>query len=206
MDYEFTIFGYYIYKKNLYMKLKFLILLLTLSTTLFGQKTKSNKFHWRDKIVAEPTGVWEFYNYEKELVQIYDFTNKNLIFHKTPPNSDTIMYKVILGIDTILTKLDRPPINIGGGAIWIKNLVSSMRYPAVARENNIQGKVYIAITINKDGVPINYSTKNVLGGGLEEEAIRVIKLLPYGWLPGIFNREKVTTEYIVPVTFALQFD
>ncbi|MDB4924375.1 energy transducer TonB [Mucilaginibacter sp.] len=82
-------------------------------------------------------------------------------------------------------------------------LVHSLRYPTTARLRGVQGKVVVAITINKDGVVSNYRVKNAVGYGCDEEALRVVKNIGGDWLPGILDGKPVTAEYLVPVSFRL---
>ncbi len=77
-------------------------------------------------------------------------------------------------------------------------------YPAAARDDGIQGTVYIQFIVASDG-----SLKDVkavsshLGGGLEEEAAKVIKAMP-AWIPGRQNGRPVTVQFTIPVKFMLQ--
>jgi periplasmic protein TonB len=81
-----------------------------------------------------------------------------------------------------------------------KNIV----YPAVARDNGIQGVVTVSFVVWSDGsirdVKILGAPK---GGGLDEEAMRVVKMMPR-WLPGKQNGRAVNVQYTLPVRFQLQ--
>lgn len=185
------------------MKKIVLFIFVILSVNAFAQTPgKVKKHQWRDKIRENPVGVWEFYDYAGNLEQTYDFTTHSLIFHAPDPGIDTINYRVIKGAEVILTKLDSPPVIIGGSSVYSSTMVN-FRYPAAARENNIQGKVTILITINEQGQATDYQVKKSLGYGIDEEAIKTLKKLPYGFAPGILNGQKVVTEYEVKVSLRL---
>src|SRR5476651_2696423 len=96
-------------------------------------------------------GVWDIYNYNQELETKYDFTTNKVVFHKSDNGKDTIKYAVITGKDTLYSHLDAPPMYGGGEAQIYGLMVSAIRYPAKATENNTTGKVIIAVTIDENG-------------------------------------------------------
>jgi len=148
-------------------------------------------------------GIWNIYNYNYELETKYDFTVNKIVFHKADNEKDTIKYAIITGKDTLYSHLDTPPMYGGGEAQISGLLVSAIRYPAKAKENNTMGKVIIAITIDENGHAVNYRIKKYVKNGLAEEALRVIRLMPDNWIPAYLNNKAVTAEYDIPVTFSL---
>lgn len=98
---------------------------------------------------------------------------------------------------------DEPPVFIGGKSWFYYYFWSSMRYPADARRNGIQGKVFISATITKDGKLINESVEEGPGFGLNEEALKVFDRIPDDWLPAKVKGEAVDIMILVPVTFRL---
>jgi TonB family protein len=80
---------------------------------------------------------------------------------------------------------------------------SGLRYPAKAREDNIQGKVIIAFIIDENGKVSNFSVKKGIGGGCDEEALKAIKNIDGDWLPALLNGKAVAVECQVPVSFTL---
>ncbi|MGH2644945.1 MAG: energy transducer TonB, partial [Chitinophagaceae bacterium] len=92
----------------------------------------------------------------------------------------------------------------GGNEALMNFLEEHIHYPAVARENGIQGTVILQFTVSTDGKLQNVTAVNTpLGGGLEEEAVRVTKEMP-SWIPGMQNGKKVRVQYTFPVRFLLQ--
>jgi TonB family protein len=150
--------------------------------------------------------IWTSYNYEREAQVIYDYTNKKLIDYKKSrwDNSKNDEYAVINGTDTTKMKLDRPPIDLDGDGKRIAIAIMKTRYPAEAKEKNIQGKVIIAFTVDTNGGISNYRIKKGIGGGCDEEALRVIKLVNGEWLPGMLNDKPVKVEFEMPFSFTLQ--
>ncbi len=84
-----------------------------------------------------------------------------------------------------------------------KYMQQNLRYPALARENGIEGRVYIQFVVNEDGSVGNAVIKRGIGGGCNEEAIRVVMSMPK-WKPGMQNGRPVKVYYTIPITFMLQ--
>ncbi len=90
----------------------------------------------------------------------------------------------------------------GGEAALIAYIQKNTKYPPIARDNNIEGTVYINFVVEKDGSVTNVSVVRGIGGGCDEEAMRVIKSLPK-FTPGKQNGRTVRVQYNVPVRFKL---
>ena len=90
----------------------------------------------------------------------------------------------------------------GGMAKFYQYLQRSIQYPEAARMNNIQGKVFLSFIIEKNGKLTDIKVDHYVGGGLDEEAIRVLKLSPK-WNPGIQNGLPVRVKYNLPINFSL---
>jgi TonB family protein len=90
----------------------------------------------------------------------------------------------------------------GGQKAFGKFLGSNIRYPESARENNIQGKVYIGFVVEKNGELSDLKIIKGIGGGCDEEALRVLKNSP-NWKPGMSEGKPVRTSYTFPVTFQI---
>lgn len=85
----------------------------------------------------------------------------------------------------------------------IAYLQKNLQYPAFARENNIEGRVTVQFVVNEDGSIGNAIIKRGIGGGCNEEAIRVVMSMPK-WKPGMQNGHPVKVYYTLPITFMLQ--
>ena len=86
----------------------------------------------------------------------------------------------------------------GGQQALFKYLSENVKYPVIAQENGIQGRVICQFVVNKDG--------SIVDGGdasLDKEAVRVIKSMPK-WKPGKQRGKAVRVKYTVPVSFRLQ--
>lgn len=101
-----------------------------------------------------------------------------------------------------LGTVETAPEYQGGQSALAKYLGSRLRYPAIARENKIQGKVYIGFVVEKNGSLTDFKIIKGIGGGCDEEAVRVLRSSPQ-WRPGISNGKPVRTSYTLPITFQL---
>lgn len=90
----------------------------------------------------------------------------------------------------------------GGMAAWSKFLQKNLRYPYMAQETGIQGKVYISFVVEKDGSITDVSLMKGIGGGCDEEAMRVIKKSPK-WSAGEQNNAKVRVRYSMPINYTI---
>ncbi len=81
-------------------------------------------------------------------------------------------------------------------------LATNLRYPAIARENGVEGMVVISFIIEKDGSISKPEIKRDIGAGCGQEALRVLKLMPE-WRPGMQRGRKVRVQYNLPVRFKL---
>ncbi|RYY34329.1 MAG: energy transducer TonB [Sphingobacteriaceae bacterium] len=103
----------------------------------------------------------------------------------------------------IFAAVENQPNFPGGMAAFYKYLGNNIRYPAVARENNVQGRVFVTFVVEKDGSLTDIKVMRGIGSGCDEEAIRVLKKSPK-WTPGIQNGRPVRVQYSVPIAFNLQ--
>lgn len=99
--------------------------------------------------------------------------------------------------------VEQQPLFPGGPAALMKYLSENTKYPVVAQENGVQGRVTVQFVVEKDG---SISDVHVLRGvdpSLDKEAVRVVKSMPR-WIPGKQNGITVRVYYRVPVLFRLQ--
>ena len=82
----------------------------------------------------------------------------------------------------------------------MKYLNNNLKYPQEAKEKNIQGAVIINFVVRKDGSISDINLLRGIGGGCDEEAIRVVKGMP-NWIPGKQYGKKVDVEFNLPIKF-----
>jgi protein TonB len=99
--------------------------------------------------------------------------------------------------------IQKPPSFPGGEAELLKYLAQNIKYPPLARENNIQGVVALTFVVNRDGSVSDVNVLKDIGGGCGKEAIRVVGEMPK-WLPGEANGNPVKVRFTLPVRFKLE--
>jgi len=91
----------------------------------------------------------------------------------------------------------------GGELALRKYIANSIKYPVIAQENGIQGKVYVTFVVDKDGGISGARVARGVDPSLDKEALRVVNALPK-WKPGKQRGKPVRVSYTVPINFVLQ--
>jgi protein TonB len=91
----------------------------------------------------------------------------------------------------------------GGELALRKWIANEIKYPVIAQENGIQGKVYVTFVVGKDGSVNNATVARGVDPSLDKEALRVVNALPK-WKPGKQRGKPVNVSYTVPINFVLQ--
>ncbi|MBR2234250.1 MAG: energy transducer TonB [Prevotella sp.] len=103
----------------------------------------------------------------------------------------------------IFEVVEQMPQFPGGDAALMQYLSSHIKYPVVAEENGIQGRVVCTFVVERNGSITDVRVVKSVDPSLDKEAVRVIKSMP-NWIPGKQNGSAVRVKYTVPVTFRLQ--
>lgn len=91
----------------------------------------------------------------------------------------------------------------GGEAKLMEYVLKNVKYPQIARESGIKGRVFVSFVVEPDGSVSNVKVLRGIGGGCDEEAMRVVKSMPK-WKPGKQRGKAVRVSYMLPVNFQLQ--
>ena len=83
-----------------------------------------------------------------------------------------------------------------------KFLRDKIQYPTLAQESGIHGTVFVQFVVSKTGKISNVKILRGIGGGCDEEAVRVVKEMP-NWIPGRQNGQAVPVMFQIPVKFQL---
>lgn len=149
---------------------------------------------------GNPTNEWQFY---KEDGSIDDLPNKDtqivneILDNLNKANSKDSVYN----LKTI--SVENHPHFFGGEQQLFTYLSENIKYPTVARENGIEGTIYIEFIISKQGFPEKIVLKRGIEGGCNEEGLRVIKQMPR-WIPSRLDGKPVRVKYTLPIKFKLQ--
>ena len=99
--------------------------------------------------------------------------------------------------------VEEMPAFPGGEQKLMEYVGKNIKYPQIARETGIQGRVFIGFVVEPDGSVSNVKLLRGIGGGCDEEAMRVVKSMPK-WKPGKQRGKAVRVSYQIPVFFKLQ--
>lgn len=103
----------------------------------------------------------------------------------------------------IFTVVESMPEFPGGMGELMKFLAQNIKYPPLAKESGIQGRVFINFVVEPNGTISNVKVLRGIGGGCDEEAVRVVESMPK-WKAGMQRGKAVRVSYNLPVKFTLQ--
>ena len=113
--------------------------------------------------------------------------------------SDTTMQEeYIFGIG----QAEESPEFTGGEVARVQFLMDNLRYPMEAKEKKLQGRVAVYFVVEKDGSLTNFEVVKSVHPVLDEEALRVVNLMPK-WKPGKVRGEAVRVQFQIPINFTL---
>ena len=119
---------------------------------------------------------------------------KEVIAQPEPPTEEeTKVFDVV----------EQMPSFPGGQAALMSYLSNNIKYPQIAMENGVQGRVVCTFVVERDGSITDIRVVRGVDPSLDKEAIRVLKSMPH-WIPGKQNGSAVRVKFTVPVTFKLQ--
>lgn len=140
-------------------------------------------------------------NVEVASVEINTEDDKNKVVAISAPvtsapieeEEDNVVFQVV----------EKMPSFPGGDAALFKFLGDNVKYPVIAQENGVQGRVICQFVVNRDGSIVDVEVVRSVDASLDKEAIRVIKSMPK-WSPGQQRGKPVRVKYTLPVNFKLQ--
>ena len=118
---------------------------------------------------------------------------KEVVVDEKPKEEETKVFDVV----------EQMPQFPGGPNALFEYLSKNIKYPVVAEENGIQGRVIVTFVVERDGSITDVKVPKSVDPSLDKEAMRVVKSMPH-WIPGKQNGSAVRVKYTVPVTFRLQ--
>jgi protein TonB len=129
----------------------------------------------------------------------------------TQPNSNLTETEVVV-VDKPTEQVIAPPVEVAPIFIVVEEqpflngmyefLSQNIKYPEEAKELGIQGKVFVTFVVEKDGSIADVKVLRGIGGGCDEEAVRVVRSMPK-WNPGKQRGEAVRVQFNLPVKFTL---
>ena len=108
-----------------------------------------------------------------------------------------------IGEEEIFQVVENQPEFPGGMSELYVFLQKNVKYPPIAKESGIQGRVFVNFVVERNGSISNVKVLRGIGGGCDEEAIRVVKSMPK-WKPGKQRGKAVRVSFNLPIKFTLQ--
>jgi protein TonB len=103
----------------------------------------------------------------------------------------------------VFTIVEQMPEFPGGEKALNDFISKNLKYPQMAIENGVQGKVWMGFIVGKDGTVSNIEVVRGIGGGCDQEALRVLKLMPK-WNPGKQSGRPVIVKFRIPINFTIK--
>jgi periplasmic protein TonB len=105
--------------------------------------------------------------------------------------------------DEVFLVVEQQPQFPGGMQALAEFLQKEVRYPEIARKAGVEGKVFVQFVVGNDGEIRDVQVVRGIGGGCDEEAIRLVNAMP-NWIPGKQNGRAVSVRFSMPITFKLR--
>lgn len=106
-------------------------------------------------------------------------------------------------VEKVFDVVEQMPSFPGGPSALMEWLSNNVKYPVVAQENGVQGRVVVSFVVERDGTITDVKVVRGVDPSLDKEASRVVRAMPR-WIPGKQNGSAVRVKYNVPVAFRLQ--
>ena len=106
-------------------------------------------------------------------------------------------------VEKVFEVVEQMPSFPGGQSALMEWLSNNVKYPVVAQENGVQGRVVVSFVVERDGSITDVKVVRGVDPSLDREASRVVRAMPR-WIPGKQNGSAVRVKYNVPVAFRLQ--
>jgi len=146
---------------------------------------------------------------EEIVLGVFEEPEEGDVFAPPPPESWIDESNAVEGEidddDGIVMLPETEPVFPGGIDAMIEFVQKNLKYPQLALENNITGKVYVSFVVETDGSISNPRILRDIGGGCGKEAVRVVKMMPK-WTPGKQDGKPVRVQFNLPVAFNIMED
>lgn len=146
------------------------------------------------------SGIWEF-SRNTEVHQKFDFSTGTFLLDEP----SKFVKKIVLLDDQNKPgkEIEAKNFYLGGDPKMLVIVNKCMKYPGKAQENDAKGEVILSATLTKEGKIINEKAESKLGSGLEEESLRVLKLIPSTWVPVMVDGRPVDVKLYFRFNFTL---
>lgn len=146
-----------------------------------------------------PTTVLEIVDDKEDIVEV-EMEDQEV---REDTKVEIVQREEVVEEEQIFTIVEEMPSFPGGEAELFKYLGKNIKYPQMATDAGIAGVVYVTFVVDKDGKIRDVKILRGIGGGCDEEAMRVVKSMP-SWKPGKQRGKAVTVQYNLPIRFTLR--
>jgi protein TonB len=151
--------------------------------------------------MGKKSGIWTYYNSEGVVREKMDETTGKLTFYN--PDADTVTTIIRVNGNTERVKLDWPVEYAEGESAMWKTIQTNIEYPEIAREEGISGEILISFFVGTDGIAREHAVLKGVAPILDEEALRVVKLLSDKWQPAKYKGEPVEALHVMSIRFTI---
>jgi TonB family protein len=174
-------------------KLRFLALVPVASVLFFAFSCE------KEDMNPKPTSLADF----PEIIEVpLTVEDIQVVPYVEPNENNRALADPVLDADEIFDVVEQQPNPAGGMSGWNSYLSQNLQYPQKARELGIEGTVIVVFEIHKDGSIHQVEILRGIGGGADEEAVRVVQNAPK-WEPGRQRGRAVKTRMRLPIRFKM---
>lgn len=168
-----------------------------------GRTTRTTRWDSGTLEGSRRVGIWHYYRYSADglrlLAQTYDHSAGQLLFARSDGEAYEAELRPGQWVSTVLTQ---SPWFIGGHDA-LAPFAGTVRYPAAALRERVEGKVTVSFVVDTLGRVASHRVVRGLGSGCDEEALRVARTIPGTWTPGRLGTRAVAVVYYLSFAFRL---
>ena len=151
--------------------------------------------------MGKQVGTWSYYGYKGALHKQYDFATGKITFYDPTADTATVYIREKGELNRVV--LDWPVDYEGGVGAVGEVIRTNVSYPEYAREMGISGTVYVGFYVSVSGTAIDHFIEKGVDKLLDDEALRIVKLIPDKWTPAKYQGKLVETRYVIPISFRI---
>jgi periplasmic protein TonB len=166
-------------------------------------------YFWRSKQIEKQgmylndqrIGEWKFYSFEGTLLQIYNYSSKQLIYSVVPKTAT-----IVVDNDQITEKKLKTSPQFIGSTVELNEYIFPKQLKVLESVNfeMKSGVVWITFFVDKDGHAINHKIESGISEKVDRQCLEIVKAVPDLWIPGTDENGNVTAMYKLPVKFTIK--
>ncbi|PKQ62062.1 hypothetical protein BZG02_14110 [Labilibaculum filiforme] len=177
----------------------FVVLLSAFAFTIKEEEKLDTEFSFKELL---PVDLNVFSSLRREPSYFFDESETQFARPIFTKKINKLEYKETINAEEVKVITDEMPVFQGGTMALQKYLANHIKYPKIAQERKIEGRVFVSFVINKEGKVVNSTIARGVHPILNKEALRVVSTLPK-WNPGKKDGELVNIAYTIPINFQL---